>query len=57
MDTISEDDPRVRPILVGQETLVEIDRGHSGLGLSVVGGSDTQLVNRFKKHFQQKMTS
>ncbi|CAF4414764.1 unnamed protein product [Rotaria socialis] len=43
MDTISEDDPRVRSILVGQETLVEIDRGHSGLGLSVVGGSDTQL--------------
>ncbi|CAF4656488.1 unnamed protein product [Rotaria sp. Silwood1] len=42
-DVISEDDPRVRPILVGQETLIEIDRGHSGLGLSVVGGFDTQL--------------
>ncbi|CAF1001759.1 unnamed protein product, partial [Adineta ricciae] len=38
-----EDDPRTRSILVGQETLIEIDRGQSGLGLSVVGGSDTQL--------------
>lgn len=49
MDTISENDPRIRPILVGQETLIEIDRGHSGLGLSVVGGSDTQLVNKKNK--------
>ncbi|CAF0749667.1 unnamed protein product, partial [Didymodactylos carnosus] len=37
------DDPRTRPIVVGQETLIEIDRGRTGLGLSVVGGSDTQL--------------
>jgi hypothetical protein len=44
MDIIKEDDPRTRPIVVGQETLIEIDRGQSGLGLSVVGGSDTQLV-------------
>jgi hypothetical protein len=44
IDVIKEDDPRTRPILVGQETLIEIDRGQSGLGLSVVGGSDTQLV-------------
>ncbi|CAF2877629.1 unnamed protein product [Rotaria sp. Silwood2] len=42
-DVVSEDDPCIRPIIVGQETLIEIDRGHSGLGLSVVGGSDTQL--------------
>lgn len=42
-------DPKTRPILVGQETLIEIDRGQSGLGLSVVGGSDTQLVWRRKK--------
>ena len=47
MDTIKEDDPRTRPIAVGQETLIEIDRGSSGLGLSVVGGSDTQLVRSF----------
>ncbi|CAF1198688.1 unnamed protein product [Adineta steineri] len=39
-----EDDPRTRSVLVGQETLIEIDRGQSGLGLSVVGGSDTQLT-------------
>ena len=43
-DPIREDDPRVRPIPVGQETYIEIDRGQSGLGLSVVGGADTQLV-------------
>jgi hypothetical protein len=43
-DVNKEDDPRTRPIIVGQETLIEIDRGQSGLGLSVVGGSDTQLV-------------
>ena len=41
---MADDHPRVRPIVVGQETLIEIDRGHRGLGLSVVGGSDTQLV-------------
>ena len=39
------EDPRTRPIIVGQETLIEIDRGQGGLGLSVVGGSDTQLVS------------
>lgn len=39
------DDPRIRPIVTGQETLIEIDREQAGLGLSVVGGSDTQLVN------------
>ncbi len=44
MDIMKEDDPRTRPIVVGQETLIEIDRGQLGLGLSVVGGSDTQLV-------------
>ncbi|CAF3059816.1 unnamed protein product [Rotaria socialis] len=38
-----EDNPRTKPIIVGQETLIEIDRGEFGLGLSVVGGSDTQL--------------
>jgi hypothetical protein len=44
MDMMKEDDPRTRPIVIGQETLIEIDRGQLGLGLSVVGGSDTQLV-------------
>lgn len=48
METIKEDDPRTRSIAVGQETLIEIDRGQAGLGLSVVGGSDTQLVDPLK---------
>jgi hypothetical protein len=46
MDMLKEDDPRTRPIAIGQETLIEIDRGQLGLGLSVVGGSDTQLVKK-----------
>lgn len=36
-------DPRTRPIISGRETLIEIDREQAGLGLSVVGGADTQL--------------
>ncbi|CAL8270300.1 unnamed protein product [Arctogadus glacialis] len=36
-------DPACRPVLAGQETLIEIHKGSSGLGLSVVGGQDTQL--------------
>jgi hypothetical protein len=51
MDVNKEDDPRTRSIIVGQETLIEIDRGQSGLGLSVVGGSDTQLVKNKKINF------
>ena len=47
VDPIKDDDPRVRPIIVGQETLIEIERGQSGLGLSVVGVSDTQFVQIF----------
>uniref|UniRef100_A0A914I225 PDZ domain-containing protein n=1 Tax=Globodera rostochiensis TaxID=31243 RepID=A0A914I225_GLORO len=31
------------PIHVGQETLIEIDKDGKGLGLSIVGGSDTVL--------------
>lgn len=45
-ETVRNDDPTLRPILVGQETYIEIDRGQSGLGLSVVGGCDTQLVKK-----------
>ena len=36
-------DPKTNKIKVGEETLIEIDRGKLGLGLSIVGGSDTQL--------------
>ena len=35
--------PRTALIRVGEETLIEIERGKLGLGLSIVGGSDTQL--------------
>ncbi|XP_048109095.1 inaD-like protein isoform X3 [Alosa alosa] len=36
-------DPTISPILPGQETVIEISKGRSGLGLSIVGGKDTQL--------------
>lgn len=31
------------PVTAGQETLIEIEKGGKGLGLSIVGGSDTVL--------------
>uniref|UniRef100_H2ZX49 PATJ crumbs cell polarity complex component n=1 Tax=Latimeria chalumnae TaxID=7897 RepID=H2ZX49_LATCH len=36
-------DPAMCPIVPGQETTIEISKGRSGLGLSIVGGKDTQL--------------
>uniref|UniRef100_A0A673IUW1 InaD-like protein n=1 Tax=Sinocyclocheilus rhinocerous TaxID=307959 RepID=A0A673IUW1_9TELE len=36
-------DPATCPIVPGQETVIEISKGRSGLGLSIVGGKDTQL--------------
>ena len=53
-ETLTLDQPRTRPIVVGQETLIEIDREQSGLGLSVVGGSDTQLVRKTYQCFGDK---
>ncbi|KAG9350819.1 hypothetical protein JZ751_024708, partial [Albula glossodonta] len=38
-------DPATCPIVPGQETVIEISKGRSGLGLSIVGGRDTQLVS------------
>ncbi|XP_069794651.1 inaD-like protein isoform X3 [Narcine bancroftii] len=36
-------DPATCPIIPGQETILEISKGRSGLGLSIVGGRDTLL--------------
>ncbi|XP_072919157.1 inaD-like protein isoform X4 [Hemitrygon akajei] len=36
-------DPATCPIVPGQETVLEISKGRSGLGLSIVGGRDTLL--------------
>uniref|UniRef100_A0A4W5LV12 PDZ domain-containing protein n=1 Tax=Hucho hucho TaxID=62062 RepID=A0A4W5LV12_9TELE len=36
-------DPATCPIVPGQEIIIEIAKGRSGLGLSIVGGKDTQL--------------
>uniref|UniRef100_A0ABM5G838 InaD-like protein isoform X3 n=1 Tax=Pogona vitticeps TaxID=103695 RepID=A0ABM5G838_9SAUR len=36
-------DPATCPIVPGQETVIEISKGRSGLGLSIVGGKDTPL--------------
>ena len=40
-------DPLTSPVVPGTETYLEIDKGRSGLGLSIVGGADTLLVNIF----------
>ncbi|CAG5133714.1 unnamed protein product, partial [Candidula unifasciata] len=36
-------DPATCPIVVGKRTYIEIEKGKTGLGLSIVGGSDTLL--------------
>ncbi|KAM9688921.1 inaD-like protein isoform 2-T3 [Trichechus inunguis] len=36
-------DPETCPIVPGQEMIIEISKGRSGLGLSIVGGKDTPL--------------
>ncbi|XP_045061262.1 inaD-like protein isoform X3 [Coregonus clupeaformis] len=42
-DYCSKVDPATCPIVPGQEIVIEIAKGRSGLGLSIVGGKDTQL--------------
>ena len=37
-------DPASCPVIPGRETAIEINKGKGGLGLSIVGGSDTLLV-------------
>uniref|UniRef100_A0A8D3DZS6 PATJ crumbs cell polarity complex component n=1 Tax=Scophthalmus maximus TaxID=52904 RepID=A0A8D3DZS6_SCOMX len=39
----SSSDPSCCAVVPGQETMLEICKGRSGLGLSIVGGRDTQL--------------
>ncbi|KAI8509777.1 hypothetical protein Bbelb_122050 [Branchiostoma belcheri] len=36
-------DPRTCPIIPGRITVIDIEKGKTGLGLSIVGGSDTLL--------------
>uniref|UniRef100_A0ABM5FS34 Multiple PDZ domain protein isoform X8 n=1 Tax=Pogona vitticeps TaxID=103695 RepID=A0ABM5FS34_9SAUR len=36
-------DPATCPIIPGCETTIDISKGHTGLGLSIVGGADTLL--------------
>lgn len=38
-------DPKTCPIIPGRETTIEIEKGRTGLGLSIVGGADTLLVS------------
>ena len=39
------EDPATCPILPGRETIIEIQKGKTGLGLSIIGGADTLLVS------------
>lgn len=45
--TPNQPDPTICPILNGKETTIEISKGHSGLGLSIVGGADSLLGSVF----------
>ncbi|XP_022779810.1 multiple PDZ domain protein-like isoform X3 [Stylophora pistillata] len=40
---IASPNPRTAPIIPGQECVIEIPKGNTGLGLSIVGGADTLL--------------
>ena len=41
-----------REIMPGEETTIKIRKGSNGLGLSIVGGSDTLLVSIIFFHLQ-----
>ena len=45
MSEDSSHDPLTCPIVPGQETSILIEKGRTGLGLSIVGGADTLLVS------------
>lgn len=54
---VSAGNPLTAPIISGQECEIEIDKGDVGLGLSIVGGSDTVLVNSLvSKHIHIFLT-
>ncbi|KAI0215440.1 Multiple PDZ domain protein [Lamellibrachia satsuma] len=42
-DVEQQEDPATCPIIPGQEIVIQIEKGKSGLGLSIVGGADTLL--------------
>lgn len=45
VDSEKSEDPRTCPIEPGKCTYIEIEKIKKGLGLGIVGGSDTQLVS------------
>lgn len=50
-------DPATCPIIPGCETTIDICKGRTGLGLSIVGGCDTLLVPKGEGGPQQTMSS
>lgn len=48
-------DPATCPIIPGCETTIDISKGRTGLGLSIVGGCDTLLVG--DKKYENKSTN
>ena len=45
MSSSGRHDPLTCPIVPGRETIIEINKGKYGLGVSIVGGSDSLLVS------------
>ena len=43
--TVVNEDPSKRPVELGRPTRISVSKGKSGLGLKVIGGSDTNLVS------------
>ena len=41
---MQKEPPSTAQVTAGRETIIEIQKGKSGLGLSIVGGADTLLV-------------
>jgi len=43
--TVGHDDPSKRPVEPGRPTRISVCKGKCGLGVKVIGGSDTNLVS------------